>query len=82
VSSGARAALLAADPPLSERVARTISELLAAGLSAGGRSPVAARAHGVRFAMPAGTASCSVNKTPLDDAPGRAGRLNTILSQE
>jgi len=38
-------------------VALTISELLAAGLIAGGRNPVAARAPEVRFPRPAGTAS-------------------------
>ena len=62
VSYGVRAALLARGFP------HAISELLAAGHSAGGRSPGAARAHGVRFAMPAGTASDPTVMTPHESA--------------
>jgi len=55
----ARAALSAAGPlPTGEWLARTVSELLAGGLSAPGRNPVAARAPEVRFLKPAGTAPC------------------------
>ena len=81
VSSRRRAALLAADPfpNRGKRVARTISKLLAAGPSAGGRSPGAARALKVRFLEPAGTASFPTDKTPHDSAPGRIGRGKSIL---
>ena len=80
VSLRRRAALLAADPlPTGERVALTISELLAGGHSASGRSPGAARALKVRFLEPAGTASSPTDKTPHDSAPGRIGRDNPIL---
>ena len=60
-------------------VAPTISELLAGGHSASGRSPGAARALKVRFLEPAGTASFPTDKTPHDSAPGRIGREDVIL---
>jgi hypothetical protein len=53
------------------QAARTVSQLLAGGLIAPGRSPGAARARSVRFASPAGTAPCSVVVTPREDALSR-----------
>ncbi|MBI1204418.1 MAG: hypothetical protein GC182_18105 [Rhodopseudomonas sp.] len=49
------------------RVARTISQLLAAGPGARGRSPGAARARGIRRPPPAGSAPGSVFETPRGD---------------
>ena len=45
-----------------------ISELLAAGRSARGRSPGAARVREERTLAPAGAAPCSVIQAPLEDA--------------
>ena len=47
---------------------RLISELLAAGRSARGRSPGAARVREERTLAPAGAAPCSVIQAPLEDA--------------
>jgi hypothetical protein len=52
-----------------------VSQLLAGGLIAPGRSPVTARGLGRSVRLPpAGAASCSANITPHDSALGRAGR--------
>jgi hypothetical protein len=54
------------------QAARAVSQLLAGGPSAPGRSPGAARARGDAFSpLPAGTAPCSVVETPREDALSR-----------
>jgi hypothetical protein len=54
---------------LAKRSAQTVSQLLAGGLCAPGRSPVAAREQGGAFVSPpAGAASRSANITPHESA--------------
>jgi len=76
--SGRASALLGTEPllPRQDQRLRTVSQLLAGGLSVPERSPVTARAREVRFPTPAGAAPCSIIVTPREDALGRAGQGN------
>jgi hypothetical protein len=58
---------------------RTVSQLLAGGLSVPERSPGTARAREVRFPTPAGAAPCSTILTPHDSALDKQDKELLIL---